>query len=85
LAKWDLIGIGLVMCFVTLPPTGRFILSRGDHDLRPTKLKQYAAENPSSLTTVGVKIYLLCSVIDGNVDYGQIEELITSFSIERSD
>jgi serine/threonine protein kinase len=78
-AKWDLAALGLVIAFLSVSEQERVVLFHSSR--RWPSLANYGEDHPDTMACVGVKMYQICSVIEGEIDYNQVERLLTSFGV----
>ena len=79
-SKWDLVGFGLVICFLTLSEVDRLAAFQNVSN-RASFLRSFSEAHPDSLTSVGAKIFLECSDRGTEIDYDRIESMISSYGV----
>ena len=75
--KWDLVGFGLVICYLTSSRIERADIFT-DLSTRSKTIQKRAAESPSQLFTIGARIYKHGSDLGVPIDYDLIEKWLIS-------
>lgn len=74
-SKWDLCGLGLALCYLSLSEEDRFSVF-GYLSKRHLFMLNFSKTKSKSLAAVGAKIYIECSNCGTDVDYDCLESML---------